>query len=296
MPTDVKIVFATTAGLKKIYPVITSNLPFFETSGVKTTFPVIPSESPFFETTGFKSIFPITISTNPFFATTGVKQIFPVTQSLDTSKLLKLRFGTFDLASDYVTVTAYDATGEYSSSNPGGYNLPDDPDDENRAKRGQVDLYLAYRIWENSTTIPNVVFPVDTNPTLNPWEYTLPIETKGVYQFYIIAAPVGTPYADVYGRGDSIFDFAANEPGWYSTTAPMIIDDEVFVCINRKRYQFLESVMCGDCDNKYLEMYGLLVGALNAFDIGTTDAYQQGMAMIEKLKEECAAENCNCNC
>ena len=292
-----KIVFSATAGVKKIYPLIANNQPFFETTGIKSVFPNISSSNPFFETTGYKSVFPGIISGNPFFETTGYKTIFPVSQTLDTSKLLKLQFGDFTLASNYETIIASDNTGEYNSeTNPGGYNPPLDAPDINRAKREEVDLYLVYRVWESSSAIPNTVFPSTYNPTVTPWEYTLAIESRGVYQMYMIAAPLGTDYSFMEGLGNSIYEFARNEPGWFATSAAVAIDDEIFNCVNKKRYQFLESIMCGDCNEDYLEVYGLLVGALNAFELGTDEAYIQGMTLIEKLKEICGKENCNCSC
>lgn len=296
MADSYKIVFSPTAGLKTTFPVVVSSLPFFITSGIKSVFPVVKSDSPFFVTSGFKNVFPVLVGQNPFFATTGVKSIFPVTQALDTSKLLKLRFGDFVLSSDYSTIIASDATGEFSVDNPGGYSPDGSTPDINRAQRDEVDLYLAYRIWNSSATIPETVFPVTTNPTVTPWEYTLPIETQGVYQFYVIAAPKDTPYEDVYNRGNSIYEFAQNQPGWFTTTAVIITDADIINCINQKRFQFLESIICGDCDTKYLEMYGLFIGALNAFEIATNDAIIEGNLLLDQLREECVRENCNCNC
>lgn len=296
MAATYKIVFSATAGLKTTFTTVVSNLPFFQTSGVKTVFPVVKSDSPFFVTSGFKNVFPVVVAENPFFATTGIKSIFPVTQPLNTTKLLKLRFGDFVLSSDYSTIVATDATGVYSVDNPGGYNPPLDSPDINRAKRGEVDLYLAYRIWNSNGTIPDTIFPVTTNPVLTPWEYTLPIETQGVYQFYIIAAPKDTPYQDVVNRGNSIYEFAQNEESWFTTTGIVIADEQIINCINQKRFQFIESIICGDCDTKYLEMYGLYIGALNAFEIATDEAIIQGNLLLDQLREECVRENCNCNC
>jgi hypothetical protein len=259
-------------------------------------FPVVKSDSPFFVTSGFKNVFPVVVAENPFFATTGVKSIFPVTQPLDTSKLLKLQFGEFVLSSDYSTIEAVDNTGVYSVDNPGGYSPDGSTPDINRAKRSQVDLYLAYRIWNSSGTIPDTIFPVTTNPTLTPWEYTLPIETQGVYQFFIIAAPLGTPYQSIVNKGNSIYQFAQNQQGWFTTTALIITDADIINCINKKRYQFLESIICGDCDTKYLEMYALFIGAENAFELATTDSIIEGQLLLDQLREECIKENCNCNC
>ena len=140
-----------------------------------------------------------------------------------------------------------------------------------------------------------MVFPGAGTPLLDPWENSVAVDGYGVYQMFMIAAPTGTSYDDLKLFGNSIYEYATYYEGWYATTGAVIADPDIYNCINKKRYEFLNSIMSGDCDNKYLEMYGLFVGAINAFSIGTDEAYIQGMELIDKLREECIAEGCNCN-
>ena len=291
-----KIAFVTTGGVKQIFPTVVSSNTFFETSSVSTVFPTTTTDRPFFQTSGITYAFPNTISNNAFIETSNFVTAFPVVLSDDTSKLLKLRWGAFNVASDYSTITVPDNTGTYdSSTNPGGYNPEEDALDPNRAKRSEVDLYLAYRIWTDGN-IPNTVFPSPVDPTAEEWEYVLPIEEYGVYQIFMIAAPVGKSFEDIEGKGNSIFDFASQAPEWYATSGAAILDPDIINCINRSRFAFVESVICGDCDEGYLSLYSKYIGALSAFEVGTNDAYIQGMALIEEIRQECNKIGCNCNC
>jgi len=291
-----KIVFATTAGIKRVFPSTSVPNSFFETSSVNRVFPTTTLDQPFFETSGIKYAFPTTAYNNPFFEISGLTKVFPVVLTDDTSKLLKLKFGDFDLASDYSTIDLIDNTGEYNvDTNPGGYNPEADTTDPNRAKRSEVKLWLAYRVWKD-TNVPDTVFPSPSDPDFNPWEYVLPIEEQGVYQMFLIASPTGKVFEDIEGKGNSIFEYAKQDIGWYATTAGIIIDEQIINCLNRSRYAFLESVICGDCDEGYLLLYSKYIGALSAFEIGTTDSYIQGMTLIDEIRQECTKINCNCNC
>lgn len=294
----IKLGFAVTPGKKTGFALVSGGFPFFTTSGKVVSFPITTSNINFFTTSGKQISYPVTINQSSFFSTSGVTTAFPVVTFVDDSKLLKLKFNDFDLASDYSTITANDGTGEYDpTTNPGGYNPEADPTDPNRAKRTEVDLYLGVRIWKNSSDIPIVFYPGAGDPQLNPWEYTVAINDDfGVYQFYLVGVPIGTPLSQIDAHGNSIFDIANCLQGWYITTAGVIVDPEVYNCINKYRYNFLKSVMCGACEGIYLEMYSWFVGALNAFSIGTDDAYIQGMALIEKIKEACNKEECQSNC
>lgn len=292
-----KIAFATTAGSKKVFPATPVAAPFFNTSGVHASFPIVVPGNPFFTTSGIQYSFATSIKDNPFFNTSGVTSAFPTVIPDDSSsKLLKLRLGEFTVASDLSLVTAYDTTGEYdANTNPGGYNPQADPVNFNRAKRSEVGLYLAYRVWKD-TNIPDTVFPSTIDPSLDPWEYELAVEDSGVYQLFMIAAPTSETYADVYNKGNSVYEYASNAPLWYATQGAAIIDKDVINCLNKRRYNFLESVMCGSCDEDYLAFYAKYIGALNAFSIGTNESYIEGMQLWNELKEECAKIGCNCCC
>jgi len=286
-------VFATTSGIKRVFPAIPNRNPFFETSKEIGVFPSTISNNAFFESSGVARSFARTVGDTAFFATYGVKIVLPVVLPNDTSKTLKLKFGTLDIASDLSTISIVDDTGEYNATtNPGGYNPEADPVDINRAKRSEVDLWLAYRVWTDTTT-PNTIFPTPADPTVNPWEYVLPVEYSGIFQLFMIAAPVGKSFADVQALGNSVYEYATQQIEWYSGSNGIIADPDVINCINRARYAFLESVMCGNCDEGYLELYSKYVGAQNALDAGL---FSEASALVLEIKEECSKLNCNCNC
>lgn len=290
------IAFSTTAGIKNIFPATPVSNSFFETSGISTAYPTTISENPFFETSGIKYAFTNVISQNSFFQTSGTTNVFTNVIDIDTSKELKLKFGPLEVDSNYATVTLVDNTGTYdATTNPGGYNPEDAVTNPNRAKRSEVKLWLAYRVWTD-TNVPDLVFPTPSDPTETNWEYTLPIDDFGVYQFFLIASPVDKTFEDVAARGNSAPNFAYDYPEWYMTNGGSIIDPDVINCINKSRYGFIESVMCGSCDEDYLLLYSKYIGALSAFEIGTNDAYIQGMTLIQEIKEECNKIGCNCNC
>lgn len=291
------IAFATSAGVKQVFPSVVSSNTFFETSGVSTVFPTTIADRAFIETSGIAYSFANVIQQNPFLVTSGITRVFATVLSDDTSKLLKLNWGTFDLASDNSTITVADNTGEYNEdTNPGGYNPEDNPIiDPNRAKRSEVKLWLAYRVWTD-TNVPHTIFPTPVDPTAVEWEYVLPIDQTGVYQMFLIASPTDKIFEDIEGKGDSIFEYASQDISWYATAGGIIIDPEIINCINKSRFAFVESVICGDCDEGYLSLYSKYIGALSAFEVGTDEAYIQGMALIDEIRQECNKLGCNCNC
>jgi hypothetical protein len=150
-------------------------------------------------------------------------------------------------------------------------------------------------VWKD-TSVPNTIFPSPVDPTAVDWEYVLPIDEEGVYQMFLIASPTDKVFEDIEGKGNSIFEYATQDIGWYSTTAGSINYQDVINCLNRSRFAFIESVICGDCDEGYLALYSKYIGALSAFEIGTDESYIQGMTLIGEIREECSKLDCNCNC
>jgi hypothetical protein len=71
-----------------------------------------------------------------------------------------------------------------------------------------------------------------------------------------------------------------------------MVDPDVINCLNNKRYQFLQGVMCGKCDEEYLNFYGIYVGMNNAMEVQEWD---RAVEFYEKLKEICACES-SCGC
>ena len=286
-------VFSVTSNISKAFASTFEVVPFFETSGNSKAFLSTFNTSPFFTTSGVASAFISTFKPTPFFNTSGKAVSFVVTPSIDNAKLLVLKFAPLDIASDYSTITMTDGTGLYDAvTNPNGYNLPVLPSDINRAKRSQVNLYFVYRVWTGGSP-KSIVFPVTQYPTLDTWEYTLEVPASGIYQLMLVATPLAFDYTDVQSKGNSIYDLAKAKTGWFASSIAVAADADLINCLNQKRYAFLEEVMCGHCDEGYLEFYSDYVGMLNALDL-----LDQVNATIlyDKLKSKCSEVNCDCGC
>lgn len=100
-------------------------------------------------------------------------------------------------------------------------------------------------------------------------------------------------YADYKGK-QNIVEIATEFPGWYYDKVGIMIDDNVINCINRKRYEFLQQVMCGKCNQDYLDFYAIYVAMLSAIEITEWDT---AIEFYEKLKQICLEDSdVSCGC
>jgi hypothetical protein len=211
---------------------------------------------------------------------------------------------TFDSGQTYVEVP--DATGEYNSTtNQGGWNPDGDPPVAGRPARDESYLWTVYRIWSKpfadgygiNTQTPDS----QADQAEDPYIYTLtfPTETidneavpiRGIYEIIMMAVPDTLTYSD--WRDEALAVRAKEYPDWYVTSVGIMVDPDVVNCLNRKRYQFLQEVMCGRCDEGYLNFYGLYVGMINAMEVQEWD---RATEFYDKLKEICAQEVSSCGC
>jgi hypothetical protein len=212
---------------------------------------------------------------------------------------------TFDSAQTYVNVP--DATGEYNATtDPGGWNPNGDPPVSGRPARDESYLWTVYRIWSKpfadgygvNTQTPDS----QADQAEDPYIYTLtfPTETidneavpiRGIYEIIMMAVPDTLTYSDYLG--DEALAVRAQEfPDWFVTSVGIMVDPDVVNCLNKKRYQFLQGVMCGNCDEEYLYFYGLYIGMLNAMEV---QEYDRAVEFYEKLKGICAQESSSCGC
>lgn len=101
------------------------------------------------------------------------------------------------------------------------------------------------------------------------------------------------PYADYQGL-DNLYEIAKQSPGWFVTSAGLLVDEIIVNCLSRMRYEFLQSVMCGKCNDEYLAVYSIYVGMLNAMEVGE---WEQAVEFYDKLKVICAEQDSNsCGC
>lgn len=300
-----QIVFRT-QGTATSFISTTNAVPVFLTSSLAVRFLSTINSTPIFLSSSKKEVFVTTTNSTPVFLTNSQAIVFLVTPDTGTTKLLVPKIGdlTFDSGQTYVEVP--DATGEYNATtNPGGYKPNGDPYEDGRPARDEVFLWTVYRIWskpESEGYGVNTQTPT-TQPdeTEDPYNYTLtfPTETineettpiRGIYEIIMMAVPDTLFYSDYVG--DETLAVRAKEyPGWYVTSVGVMVDPDVINCLNNKRYQFLQGIMCGKCDEEYLHFYGIYVGMLNAMEVQEWD---RAVEFYEKLKELCACvSECGC--
>lgn len=299
-----RVVFRT-SGFAKAYVSTISNNPFVLSSGAATaffsttaTFPVVytaPNSVAFFATT----------SNQPIIKTAGQSVVFLQTVDANTPKQLVPTIGTLDFDSSGLFVDVPDATGTYDPLNPtldpGGYNPEGAPIDPFRPMRSEVNLWTVYRIWNvygDKTQTPSsqseesevdyvypLYFPTEEIAGEN-------VVINGIYEIILIAAPLVENYSD-YIDNINLYDIAKQYPDWYVTSVGVMADQDVLNCLNRKRYAFLQGVMCGKCDDDYLHFYSDYVGMLNAMEI---QDWPSAIDFYNKLKTQCSETNSSCGC
>jgi hypothetical protein len=100
------------------------------------------------------------------------------------------------------------------------------------------------------------------------------------------------PYNSVRGLA-SLYDMGVEFPSWFVTSTGLLVDEDVINCLSRMRYEFLESVMCGNCNEGYLETYSVYIGMLNAMEVGKWDV---AVEFYNKLKVICTEYHNSCGC
>lgn len=300
-----QIVFRT-QGAATSFISTTNGVPIFLSASRAVSFLNTINSTPLFLSASKREVFVTTTSSNPLFITASQSIAFAVTPDTATTKLLVLKIGelTFDSGQTYVEVP--DATGEYdATTNPGGWNPDGDPPVVGRPARDEALLWTVYRIWSKAESegygINTQTPTTQPDETEDPYNYTLtfPTETineeavpiRGIYQIIMMAAPLNENYSDYVGD-ENLTQRAEEYPDWYVTSVGVMVDPDVINCLNNKRYQFLQGVMCGKCDEEYLNFYGIYVGMNNAMEVQEWD---KAVEFYEKLKEICACES-SCGC
>ena len=300
-----QIVFRT-QGTATSFLSTTNGVPIFRSASQSVSFVNTYGPTPIF-LTGNKSVaFVSTNNSVPVFITPSQAISFAVTPDTTTTKLLVLKIGdlTFDSGQTYVEVP--DATGTYdATTDPGGYNPNGDPPVSGRPARDEALLWTVYRIWSKPVSEGygvNTQTPASqAEETDDPYVYTLtfPTETineeavpiRGIYEIVMMAVPLNEVYSDYLGD-ENLIQRAQEYPDWYVTSVGVMVDPAVVNCLNRKRYEFLQGVMCGKCDEEYLNFYGIYIGMLNAMEVQEWD---RAVEFYEKLKELCACvSDCGC--
>ena len=155
-----------------------------------------------------------------------------------------------------------------------------------------------YLFYEDSTSglfiVMGKIFQVFDNTTI--WLFEAPTgtadNTTQLFTSYSLNTETAL-YADYRGI-DDLYGIASQFPGWFVGSAGLIVDELLINCLSRLRYEFLQGVMCGRCDEGYLHTYSLYVGMLNAMEVGE---WLLAVDFYNKLKVICAEQDgSSCGC
>ena len=155
-----------------------------------------------------------------------------------------------------------------------------------------------YLFYEDSTSglfiVMGKIFQVFNNTTI--WLFEAPTgaasNTTQLFTSYSLNTETAS-YADYRGL-DNLYEIAKQSPGWFVTSAGLLVDELLINCLSRLRYEFLQGVMCGRCDEGYLHTYSLYVGMLNAMEVGE---WLLAVDFYNKLKVICAEQDgSSCGC
>jgi hypothetical protein len=154
--------------------------------------------------------------------------------------------------------------------------------------------YLFYEDANGQFIKTGQIFQVfdDTNVWLYDAPEGSPDNTTQLFTSYSLNTETAS-YADYRGL-NNLYEIAKQSPGWFVTSAGIIVDEFLINCLTRLRYEFLQGVMCGRCDEGYLHTYSLYVGMLNAMEV---QEWQLAVDFYNKLKVICAEQDgSSCGC
>jgi hypothetical protein len=293
---DESIAFVSTGGVARGFPVTTQTGTFLNSCGVGQSFGVTTQTGTFLQTGTVAQKFSVTPALRMLFTTGGIVKTFFTTPNPATDKQLVLQINPeIGIATDCSSFEIEDATPTYdpdTEANPTGYNPEAASFSPYRAKRSELDLWVVWRIW--TTDGPVTYFPTTQDGSLIPWTATVATDIQGIYQIFIIGAPVGTDYT-IWRGLQTLPEYAAASPDWYETSVGTAATDcGLTNCLNQKRRAFLDGVKCGEgCDDGYVEFWGIYQTMNSLLALGQ---YPEAVVEYEKLKVICAEAGCACGC
>jgi hypothetical protein len=158
----------------------------------------------------------------------------------------------------------------------------------------EPEQYLFYEDANGQFIYTGQIFKVfdDTNVWLYDAPEGSPSNTTQLFTSYSLNTETAS-YADYRGVAN-LYEIAKQYPGWFVGSAGLLVDALLINCLSRLRYEFLQGVMCGNCDEEYLHTYSLYIGMLNAMEAGQ---WLIAVDFYNKLKVICAerdASSCGC--
>jgi hypothetical protein len=153
--------------------------------------------------------------------------------------------------------------------------------------------YLFYQDANGQYIKTGQIFQVfdDTNVWLYEAPEGSPDNTTQLFTSYSLNTETAS-YANYQGNFD-LYQIAKQFPGWFVGSTGLIVDSDLINCLARMRYEYLQSVMCGKCDESYLHTYSLYVGMLNAMEV---QEWLLAVELYDKLKVICAEQSDGASC
>jgi len=200
--------------------------------------------------------------------------------------------GNFIIASP-VQISLINIEGTYLSYETGAYtNLEGDL--TTFLTTAEPQQYLFYEDANGQFIKTGQIFQVfdDTNVWLYDAPEGSPDNTTQLFTSYSLNTETAS-YANYRGNFD-LYEIANQFPGWFVGSTGIVVDELLINCLSRLRYEFLQGVMCGRCDEGYLHTYSLYVGMLSAMEV---QEWQLAVDFYNKLKVICAEQDgSSCGC
>lgn len=200
--------------------------------------------------------------------------------------------GDFIVAST-TQITLIDIDGTYEDYTTGTIHLVTGSGTQFLTKANEND-YLFYDDGAGGYELMGQIFKVFDDE--NVWLYEAAVGNAGPSsQLYTSTSTITTTanYADYIGN-PALYSIAKEYPNWYVTSVGVMVDPDVANCLQKKRYAFLQSVMCGNCDESYLGVYAIYVGMLSAMEV---QDWAQAILYYDRLKTICKEmDESSCGC
>jgi len=175
-------------------------------------------------------------------------------------KVLDLKPAITYVSTDTPYIVISDLTGTYNgTTNTWGYNdtCGVDPD---RPCRTDLDLYVSYTLYEN-TTGKNLAttnfFPADQGtPALDPYVYNLFGAAIGIIMVSLVGVPSGTTLTTY--EQQNLYEYSQSQPDWFNGRIGFMNDPEVETALRTMQIQWIRNNIAFNCQGtRYKEAYAL---------------------------------------
>jgi hypothetical protein len=198
-----------------------------------------------------------------------------------TSTGLQLRLqSTISEGCKFITID--DVTGDYSSTNTGGYGFPN-------PLRDSANVYL---IWRNNKT-GVYSSSVTGGPT---WD-ELPLSGEGVYTFYIVFTEEQASFVDGTDQDYAAYISSLENNLLNASYGKWLFlsDCSLRTCLEEANEKDSNSMLCGGCLEDYLKKSAIYSGILSAMGLKNDALAQAAFDILSGLCGPCN-EDTSCAC